>query len=204
MNNIFKYMVTGLLAILPASLVAQSTDLLDALYENFASHCISLDCEYSVVSQGVPSMGDCKVEVQGTSYRMQGFGLDVYCDGKTVWMLDPTAKEAIAEPVNDDSFSYMSNPALLFRDMDKVFTVASATASGSGMKYNLSASKSCGIDKALLEIDRNSQLKTAEFTLDDGSVMKINVLSMKVQPLKTKESFAPGNLSSDWIITDLR
>jgi hypothetical protein len=135
---------------------------------------------------------------------MQGFGLDVYCDGKTVWMLDPTAKEAIAEPVNDDSFSYMSNPALLFRDMDKVFTVASATASGSGMKYKLSASKSCGIDKALLEIDRNSQLKTAEFTLDDGSVMKINVLSMKVQPLKTKESFVPGNLSSDWIITDLR
>ena len=119
-------------------------------------------------------------------------------------MLVQTAKEAIAEPVNDDSFSYMSNPALLFRDMDKVFTVASATASGSGMKYNLSASKSCGIDKALLEIDRNSQLKTAEFTLDDGSVMKINVLSMKVQPLKTKESFVPGNLSSDWIITDLR
>ena len=66
MNNIFKYMVTGLLAILPASLVAQNTALLDALYESFASHCILLDCEYSVVSQGVPSKGDCKVEVQGT------------------------------------------------------------------------------------------------------------------------------------------
>lgn len=197
-------MVTGLLAILPASLVAQSTDLLDALYENFASHCISLDCEYSVVSQGVPSKGGCKVEVQGISYRMQGFGLDVYCDGETVWLLDPMAKEAIAEPVNDDSFSYMSNPALLFRDMDKVFKVASATASGSGMKYNMSARKPCGISKAVLEIDRNSLLRIAEFTLDDGSVMKIKVLSMQVQPLKTKESFAPGNLSSDWIITDLR
>jgi hypothetical protein len=197
-------MVTGLLAILPASLVAQSTDLLDALYESFASHCKSLDCEYSVVSQGVPSKGGCKVEVQGISYRMQGFGLDVYCDGETVWLLDPMAKEAIAEPVNDDSFSYMSNPALLFRDMDKVFKVASATASGSGMKYNMSAKKPCGISKAVLEIDRNSLLRIAEFTLDDGSVMKIKVLSMQVQPLKTKESFAPGNLSSDWIITDLR
>lgn len=197
-------MVTGLLAILPASLVAQSTDLLDALYESFASHCISLDCEYSVVSQGVPSKGGCKVEVQGVSYRMQGFGLDVYCDGETVWLLDPMAKEAIAEPVNDDSFSYMSNPALLFRDMDKVFKVASATASGSGMKYNMSARKPCGISKAVLEIDRNSLLRIAEFTLDDGSVMKIKVLSMQVQPLKTQDSFAPGNLSSDWIITDLR
>lgn len=197
-------MVTGLLAILPASLVAQSTDLLDALYESFASHCISLDCEYSVVSQGVPSKGGCKVEVQGISYRMQGFGLDVYCNGETVWLLDPMAKEAIAEPVNDDSFSYMSNPALLFRDMDKVFKVASATASGSGMKYNMSARKPCGISKAVLEIDRNSLLRIAEFTLDDGSVMKIKVLSMQVQPLKTQDSFAPGNLSSDWIITDLR
>ena len=197
-------MVTGLLAILPASLVAQSTDLLDALYESFASHCISLDCEYSVVSQGVLSKGGCKVEVQGISYRMQGFGLDVYCDGETVWLLDPMAKEAIAEPVNDDSFSYMSNPALHFRDMGKVFKVASATASGSGMKYNMSARKPCGISKAVLEIDRNSLLRIAEFTLDDGSVMKIKVLSMQVQPLKTKESFAPGNLSSDWIITDLR
>jgi hypothetical protein len=56
----------------------------------------------------------------------------------------------------------------------------------------------------VLEIDRNSLLRIAEFTLDDGSVMKIKVLSMQVQPLKTKESFAPGNLSSDWIITDLR
>jgi hypothetical protein len=68
----------------------------------------------------------------------------------------------------------------------------------------MSAKKPCGISKAVLEIDRNSLLRIAEFTLDDGSVMKIKVLSMQVQPLKTKESFAPGNLSSDWIITDLR
>lgn len=204
MTDLLKYILTGLLALLPASLVAQNRTLLDALYDNFASRCIILDCEYSVVSQRVPSKGDCKVEVQGTSYRMQGFGLDIYCDGESVWVLDPMTKEAIAEPVSDDSFSYMSNPALLFRDLDKVFTVTSATASGSGMKYNLSAGKPCGLSKAVLEIDRNSLLKTAEFTLDDGSVMTINVRSMQIQPLKTKESFIPGNLSSDWIITDLR
>ncbi len=204
MTDLLKYILTGLLALLPASLVAQNRTLLDALYDNFASRCIMLDCEYSLVSQSVPSKDDCKVEVQGTSYRMQGFGLDIYCDGESVWVLDPMTKEAIAEPVSDDSFSYMSNPALLFRDLDKVFTVTSATASGSGMKYNLSAGKPCGLSKAVLEIDRNSLLKTAEFTLDDGSVMTINVRSMQIQPLKTKESFIPGNLSSDWIITDLR
>lgn len=204
MNNIVKYIVTGLLAILPASLVAQNADLLDNFYEKFASNCISIGCKYAIETDGISSKGDCKVEVQGTSYRMQGSGLDVFCDGESIWVLDPMTKEAIVEPVTDDSFSYMSNPALLFLDMDKVFTVTSATVSGAGIKYNLSAGKSCGIVRAVLEIDKNSLLKTAEFTFDDGSVMKINVLSMQVQPLKAKESFAPGILSSEWIITDLR
>lgn len=204
MNSTLKYIVTGLLAILPASLVAQDTSLLEKLYAGFASHCVAMDCEYTAVIDGISSKGECKVEVQGTSYRMEGFGLDVYCDGESVWILDSMAKEAIAEPVSDDSFSYMSNPALLFRDMDKVFTVASATASGNGMKYHLTARRSCGISKAILLIDNDAVLKTAEFTMDDGSRMKINVLSMQTLPFKSKDSFIPADLSSDWIITDLR
>ena len=197
-------MVTGLLAILPASLVAQNIALLDDLYASFASHCVSLDCHYELHSEGIPSKGNCKVEVQGTAYRMQGMGLEIFCNGESVWMLDPVAKEAIIEPVSDDSFSYMSNPALLFRDMENVFTVTSSTASEAGMKFHLTARKSCGISKAILEIDNKAVLKTAEFTMDDGSKMKIKVKSMQVQPLKTKDSFAPASLSSEWIITDLR
>lgn len=204
MSDIFKYIVTSLLAILPASLVAQDTSLLDKLYADFASHCVAMDCEYTAVIDGITSKGECKVEVQGTSYRMEGLGLEIFCDGESVWVLDPVAKESIVEPVSDDSFAYMSNPSLLFRDMDKVFTVASATASGTGMKYQLSARSSCGISKAMLELDKNAVLKTADFTMDDGSRMKINVLSMQILPLKSKDSFIPADLSSDWIITDLR
>ena len=204
MNDIFKYIVTGLLAVLPASLVAQSPVLLDRLYSGFSYNCVAMDCEYTLQTDGISSKGDCKVQVQGTSYTMKGAGLEFFCDGESVWVLDPMAKEAIVEPVSNDSFSYLSNPALLFRDMDKVFTVSSATASGSGMKYHLNARKSCGIREAVLEIDKDSVLKTAEFTMDDGSVMKINVLSMQLQPLKARTSFIPSDLSSDWIITDLR
>ena len=204
MNDILKYIVTGLLAVLPASLVAQSPVLLDRLYAGFSSNCVAMDCEYTLLTDGISSKGDCKVQVQGTSYTMKGAGLEFFCDGESVWVLDPMAKEAIVEPVSNDSFSYMSNPALLFRDMDKVFTVSSATVSGSGMKYHLNARKSCGIREAVLEIDKDSVLKTAEFTMDDGSIMKINVLSMQLQPLKARTSFIPSDLSSDWIITDLR
>lgn len=204
MSDIFKYIVTGLLAILPASLVAQDTSLLDKLYADFSSHCVAMDCEYTTVIDGIASKGECKVEVQGTSYRMEGLGLEIFCDGESVWVLDPVAKEAIVEPVSDDSFAYMSNPSLLFRDMDKVLTVASATASGIGMKYNLIARSSCGISKAMLELDKNAVLKTADFTMDNGGRMKINVLSMHTLPLKSKDLFVPSDFSADWIITDLR
>ncbi len=204
MNDIFKHLITALLAILPASLVAQDTSLLDKLYADFASYCVTMDCEYTALVDEITSKGECKVEVQGTSYTMKGSGLDVFCDGESVWVLDPMAKEAIVEAVSDDSFGYMSNPALLFRDMGKVFTVASATASGTGMKYHLSARSSCGISKAILELDKNAVLKTADFTMDDGSRMKINVLSMQTLPLKSNDLFVPSDFSADWIITDLR
>lgn len=204
MNDILKYLVAGLLVILPAGLDAQNTALLQKLYDGFASHCVAMDCEYAVTTDGISSKGDCKVEVQGTSYRMQGFGLDIFCDGKSVWMLDSVAKEAIVEPVTDDSISYMSNPALLFRDMDKLFTVVSSASAGTGVRYQLSSRESCGIDKAMLEIDKNAVLKAACFTMDEGSVMSINVLSMNMLPFKDKDCFSPSNLSSDWIVTDLR
>lgn len=204
MNCVFKYLMAGLLSFMSVSLAAQNTTLLEELYDGFASNCVLMDCEYTIVTEGLSSKGNCTVEVQGTSYRMQGMGLEIFCDGESVWVLDSVAKEAIAEPVSDDPFAYMSNPAFLFRDMDKVFTVTSVSASGYGMKYHLSAGSSCGISKAMLELDKNAVLKTAEFTMDDGSRMKINVLSMQTLPLKSKDSFVPSDFSSDWIITDLR
>lgn len=204
MKYLVKYMITGLLALLPAGIAAQNTALLQKLYDGFASHCIAMDCEYAVVTDGISSKGECKVEVQGICYRMQGSGLDIFCDGESVWVMDSMAKEAIVEPATGDSFSYMSNPALLFRDMDKVFTVVSSAPAGSCVKYQLSACESCGIDKATLEIDNNAVLKTAGFTMDDGSVMTIKVLSMTSQPLKAKDYFYPFDISAEWIVTDLR
>ena len=204
MNHIIRIISVALLAVLPVELSSQNTGLLEKLYDSFASDCVALDCTYEAESEGLTTKGQCQLEVQGASFRMRSSGLDVYCDGQSVWVLDPMAKEAIIEPVSDDSFSYMSNPALLFRDMEKVFTIASSTASEAGMKFHLAARKSCGISKAILEIDRTSVLKAAEFTMDDGSIMKIKVKSIQVLPLKNKDSFVPTDLSSDWIITDLR
>lgn len=192
------------MAVVPSGLSAQNNALLDNLYNTFADHCIVMDCVYSIESDAVPVKGQCEVEFQGTSYKMKGGGLDIFCDGESVWLMDAEAMEAVIEPVSDDSYSYMSNPALLFRDMDKVFDLKGASANGSGMRYRLTARKPCGVKSSVLDIDKDAVLKKAEFTMDNDCVIRIDVKSVKALPKKEDSAFAPEKISSDWVVTDLR
>ena len=193
MNHIFRFLAVLFLAALPISLPAQNPDLLDELYDTFAKHCVVMDCTFSVESDGIPVKGECEVEVQGTSYRVTGGGVEIFCDGKSVWILDPESMEAVIEPVTNDI------------DIDKMFAKTGSSAlSGSGMRYRLKAREACGVASAVLDIDKNAVLKRAEFTLDDESVMTIDVKSVKVQPMKESAAFRPGQMPSDWVVTDLR
>ena len=98
----------------------------------------------------------------------------------------------------------MSNPALLFRDMDQMFSVSGSSAAGAAMRYRLSAQKPCGVRTAVLDIDKNAVLQKAEFTMDNDCVIKIDVKSVNALPKKENSAFAPGKISSDWVVTDLR
>ena len=204
MTYISRYLLILCMAVVPSGLSAQNNALLDDLYNTFADHCIVMDCVYSIESDAVPVKGQCEVEFQGTSYKMKGGGLDIFCDGESVWLMDADAMEAVIEPVSDDSYSYMSNPALLFRDMDKVFDLKGASANGSGMRYRLTARKPCGVKSSVLDIDKDAVLKKAEFTMDNDCVIRIDVKSVKALPKKEDSAFAPEKISSDWVVTDLR
>jgi hypothetical protein len=155
-------------------------------------------------SDGIPIEGRCKVEFQGMFYRMSSGALEVVCDGESIWVMDSAAKEAVIEPVSDDAQSYMTNPALLFRDMDKVFSLTKEYAAGADRKYQLSARQDCGVESAVLLISSDAQLRKAEFTLDDGTVIRIDVLSGKALPLKERSEFVKTGFKSEWIVTDLR
>ena len=189
---------------LPMGASAQNTSLLNRLYDTFASDCVILDCTYTISASGITSKGECQVQIQGTAYIMSGSGLEIFCDGETVWILDSAAKEAVIEPVSDDAMSYMTNPALLFKDMDKVFTMAGSFQTSEGTRYQLKANDACGIKNAVLHIGNDAALRDAEFTLDDDSVIKIQVSSEKVSALKPIENFRPASFSSEWIVTDFR
>ena len=193
MNHIFRFLAVLFLAALPISLPAQNPDLLDELYDTFAKHCVVMDCTFSVESDGIPVKGKCEVEVQGTSYTMKGGGLEIFCNGESVWILDPESMEAVIEPVTNDI------------DIDKMFSKAGSSAlSDSGKRYRLTAREACGVASAVLDIDKNAVLKRAEFTLDNDSVMTIEVKSVKAQPMKDKQAFTPVSIPSDWVVTDLR
>jgi hypothetical protein len=135
---------------------------------------------------------------------MKGGGLEIFCDGASVWILDAGVMEAVIEPVSDDSHTYMSNPALLFRDMDQMFSVSGSSSAGSVMRYRLSAQKPCGVRTAVLDIDKNAVLQKAEFTMDNDCVIKIDVKSVAVMPKQENSAFTPGKISSEWVVTDLR
>lgn len=202
MSAISRYLVVLLLAVAPHMLSAQNQ--LERLYDTFANNCIALDCTYSVESDVVPVKGQCKIEFQDTSYKMKGGGLEIFCDGASVWILDSGLMEAVIEPVSDDSHTYMSNPALLFRDMDQMFSVSGSSSAGSVMRYRLSAQKPCGVRTAVLDIDTDAVLQKAEFTMDNDCVIKIDVKSVTVMPKQENSAFTPGKISSEWVVTDLR
>ena len=202
MNTIFRYLVVLLLTVTPHMLSAQNQ--LERLYDTFANNCIALDCTYSVESDVLPVKGQCEIEFQDTSYKMKGSGLEIFCDGASVWILDSSMMEAVIEPVSDDSHTYMSNPALLFRDMDQMFSVSGSSSAGSVMRYRLSAKKPCGVRTAVLDIDTNAVLQKAEFTMDNDCVIKIDVKSVAVMPKQENSAFRPGKISSDWVVTDIR
>ena len=204
MNTISRYLVVLLLTVAPFGLAAQNNVLLERLYDTFASNCIALDCTYSIESDVVPVKGQCKIEFQDTSYKMKGGGLEIFCDGASVWILDAGVMEAVIEPVSDDSHTYMSNPALLFRDMDQMFSVSGSSSAGSIMRYRLSAQKPCGVRTAVLDIDTDAVLQKAEFTMDNDCVIKIDVKSVAVMPKQENSAFTPGKISSEWVVTDLR
>ena len=202
MNAIFRYLVVLLLTVAPHMLSAQNQ--LERFYDTFANNCIALDCTYSIESDVVPVKGQCEIEFQDTSYKMKGGGLEIFCDGASVWILDSGLMEAVIEPVSDDSHTYMSNPALLFRDMDQMFSVSGSSSAGSVMRYLLSAKKPCGVRTAVLDIDTNAVLQKAEFTMDNDCVIKIDVKLVNALPKKENSAFAPGKISSEWVVTDLR
>jgi hypothetical protein len=190
-------------------LSAQDMSLLDRLSERISKSCLELDYSYSLRISGVSNIGQGRLQCQGYMWKMAGNGVEMYCDSSALWVVDPANKEVVIEPAEvGEKVQLQTNPAVLFVHMKELFAVReSRRLSQQGtILYILEPKKKGNIDYFNVEIaDSDLSLRNAVISLSDGTLIKIEVSSMKLTPVRSVEDFRPRTVfDSSWIVTDLR
>ena len=90
-----RLIIKLLMALLPLAAAAQQQQLA-ALAPHLQTDRISLhyDCTFT---QDTPVKLSGELLVQGECYQARGNGMEIYCDGKTRWTVDPASKEVYVE-----------------------------------------------------------------------------------------------------------
>ena len=179
---------------------------LESLRNLFASSPVSMQCEWKTEVNKTKFGGKSDLQIQGQMYVMKSNGLEVYCNGNTVWTVDESAMEVVIEPCAGLEKDYAANPVFLLTDIDKLFNVKSQKQLSSGnIEYVLEASSSCGVNQADLVLTKDGEVVGGEFTLNDDNVLEVVVTSMKKTEEKPMPFFSPDRkFGADWIVTDLR
>ena len=190
-------------------LSAQNVRLLDKLSERISKSCLELDYSYSVRISGINNVGQGHLQCQGYMWKMVGNGVEMYCDSTSVWVVDPTNKEVVVEPAEvEEKVQLQTNPAVLFVHMKDFFTVRESRKidSQGTVLYILDSKQKGDIDYFNVEIVESDQsIRNAVISLSDGTLIKIEVSSMKLTPIRLIEDFRPHiKFDSSWIVTDLR
>jgi len=153
----------------------QQPSVLDALRQNYSQECVQVDYQFSALSSGVRSVGEGSVDIQGNTYHMCGNGMEIFCDGKTTWLLDTAAKEVIIEAADSNSSGFLANPVILLMNLEK-----------SALSYKAEGNR-------------------IHLELPDGTSLEITIMDLKTADAKKPEAFRPPvEFGSDWIVTDLR
>ena len=190
-------------------LSAQNVSLLDKLSERISKSCLELDYSYYVRISGINNVGQGHLQCQGYMWKMVGNGVEMYCDSTSVWVVDPTNKEVVVEPAEvEEKVQLQTNPAVLFVHMKDFFTVRESRKidSQGTVLYILDSKQKGDIDYFNVEIVESDQsIRNAVISLSDGTLIKIEVSSMKLTPIRLIEDFRPHiKFDSSWIVTDLR
>lgn len=214
MKNFLKYVSAGLLSLVASLTYAQDTALLGRMYDDFSSALITLDVDYFIEMPSSDMIGEGVVTFQGNAYRLSTDGMDIYCDGKDIWMIDPDSKEVVVEPLTDGGASFMLNPALLFTGLKDNFDVTKVSEGGHvrepGVKdvvFTLRPKVECGIEECDIQIRRNGDLYYGTFIMSDDQVdiVRVMVNSITRSEKRNIDYFRPDQaFDSSWIVTDLR
>ena len=146
---------------------------------------------------------------QDENWVVKGNGVEMYCDGTAVWMVDPSAKEVVIESVADEQqTAFLTNPARVFvglRDAFKV-NVVNLSSDGKSTIFSMIPLKEGDMEFLNVELyNDTAAIRNMSFALNDGTFVKIDVNSMKLTSKISEEAFKPQTVfDTKWIVTDLR
>lgn len=205
-----RYIYVIVLILLAAQVLkAQENTPLARFYDNLLSSCVEFDMSYSIRMSGVKLDGKGVLELQGDSWILAGNGMEIRCDGKTLWTVDPESKEVVIDSLSDDvTAGIIINPAVMLINMRELFSLREVlpTKEGKSLIYTLYPKAESEVSFVNMEILKgDSSLKQFTFSLDDGTSAVVNIYSMKSGKKKPAEYFSRSvNYDSSWIVTDLR
>ena len=133
----------------------------------------------------------------------------MYFDGVSQWIIDPAMKEVVIEPVPENTDDQIqTNPSYLFMRMQDLFSVRESRDSEDGLAvlYVLAPKVKSEISYFNVELLKaDASVRNGVVALNDGTLIKIEVSSMKLTPKRLVEDFRPQSFyDSSWMITDLR
>ena len=205
-----RRVLTILLILVPMlSASAQGQSLIDRFYAGTADSCLDISYSYSTRISGILNKGQGHLSAQGLMWRVNGNGVEMYCDARSLWIIDKEMKEVVIEPAADEnSQEWLSNPAVIFSRLAANFKVSESVASSDGkaLIYVLKPFAESNISYCNLELLKSdASVRRATVALSDGTLIKIEVSSMKLTPKVSVEAFRPHiDFDSSWILTDLR
>lgn len=199
-------------AVLPSQAKSKT---LDEFIRKANSSLVTFKYSFTTVSDGPAMKGEGDVKVSGDSFIVNGNGLEIWCDGKTRWTIDRSAKEAIVEGVDEAEDGLASNPALLVTSVDEAFREVSFGASKFSDKV-ADVSVLSPVTKGASSMDiaqvklyfktGTSDLVGVEVTLNDGTVTRFTISGLKYSDKSKAPSFTfdGKTLGKDYVVTDLR
>lgn len=204
-----RYILSVIIFLTAWSAGAQDKSLLDKVCQDVAKSCVTLEYTYTARLSGIDNNGSGVLVSQDDSWNVKGNGVEMYCDGASVWVVDPVSREVIIEPLADEQKTeFITNPARIFLNLDESFKVNSSNVSSDGKAQVFSLAPVIKSDLEYLNVEilkDASSIRQMSFALTDGTFVTIKVSSMKLTPKVSVEIFKPQmQFDSKWIVTDMR
>lgn len=192
-----------------------SSKSLSAFLAKVSLSQVSFEYSFVMNREGAKITGNGSVTLQDDAFRLNGNGLEMWCDGSTSWTVDRSAEEILIQPVEDSGEDFASNPALLVASLDKGFSETSGGTSkfnGKAVTTSILSPKSdvsSMTEIALLKLyfkESTSDLVGLEVKLNDGSVCVFTISGFKTaEKNSSRAAFRfDEKIPSNYVVTDLR